>query len=135
MKAILADINVVRQVWVLVARLSREPWHEFWEDLGVDVLTFRDLGLAPTTPDDILWRRCQSERVILVTANRNADGTDSLESVLRSENTPSSLPVFTLSDAQRLLLDRDYLDRSAEKLMEYLIDIDRVRGTGRLFLP
>jgi len=134
-KAILADLNVVRQVWVLVTRLSQEPWHEFWEHLRLDVLTFRDLGLVPTTPDDVLWRLCQSEQVVLVTANRNADGTDSLESVLRIENTPTSLPVFTISDAQRILLDRDYLDRAAEKLMEYLIDIDRVRGTGRLFLP
>jgi len=73
--------------------------------------------------------------MILVTANRNAEGPDSLEATLRSQNTTSSLPVFTFANARKVLNSRKYADRVAAQLLDYLLDIDRVRGTGRLYLP
>lgn len=99
------------------------------------VYSFTDLRLTPETPDNVLWRRCQQEAVVLITANRNQDGDDSLEAVIRAESRSDSLPVFTVSDAERLLLDRGYAHRVAERLLGYLLDIDAVRGTGRLYLP
>jgi hypothetical protein len=43
--------------------------------------------------------------------------------------------VFTLADAERLMSDRAYAERVAEALLEYLVKIDSLRGTGRLYLP
>ncbi len=54
---------------------------------------------------------------------------------MRAKNTATSLPVFTLANAERVFHSRDYAERVAVKLLEYLLDIDRVRGTGRLYLP
>lgn len=43
--------------------------------------------------------------------------------------------MFTVADPRRLMLSREYADRVAERLLGYLLDVDAVRGTGRLFLP
>src|SRR5262249_10326723 len=101
-----------------------EPWRNF-----------RTLGLAVTVADAILWHTCQGLQIALVTANRNATGPDSLEATIRAHNKADSLPVFTLADAQRVLHSRDYAERAAAKLLDYLLNIDLVRGTGRLYLP
>lgn len=101
----------------------------------MDIFSFRDLNLSQQTSDAVIWLTCQQEQMILVTANRNADGPDSLEMTLRTQNTTTSLPVFTIANAERVFHSRDYAERVALKLLEYLLDIDRVRGTGRLYLP
>jgi hypothetical protein len=72
---------------------------------------------------------------VLITGNRNDDGPDSLESVVKDENLPESLPIVTISDPDRLLRDRLYTEKVAERLLEYLFAIDDVRGAGRLFVP
>jgi len=71
----------------------------------------------------------------LLTNNRNEDGPDSLGATIRTENTASSLPVFTFSDADRLFQSRDYADQVTESLFDKLLRIDSLRGTGRLYLP
>ena len=71
----------------------------------------------------------------MVTANRNHEGPHSLEAVIRAEGTATNLPVFTLADAERFLRSRDYALRVIEGLLEYLYDLDRIRGAGRLYLP
>jgi hypothetical protein len=103
--------------------------------LNLPLLTFRDLGLAPDASDALLWQRCQEEQIILITANRNNDGPDSLEATLRTQNRPDSLPVFTVADAERVLHSGEYVGRVVERLLDYLLDIDNYRGTGRLYLP
>lgn len=135
MKAILADHNLIGQVRAIVARLEEDPWPELWAALGLRVFTLSDLGLDERTPDDVIWRRCQAEQIILITANRNQDGPDSLGAMIAHENAPTSLPVFTISVADQVLIDKEYRDRVAKRLIEYLYEIDTVRGTGRLFLP
>ena len=135
MTGILADHNLVGQVRAVVGRLEREPWPELWAALGLRFLTLSDLGLNERTPDDVIWRLCQADQLILITANRNQDGSDSLGAMILHENTPVSLPVFTISTADRVLQDDAYLDRVAKRLIEYLYEIDTIRGTGRLFLP
>lgn len=99
------------------------------------VLTFDDLQLSPETSDAIVWQTCQREQLILVTANRNADGPDSLEATLRMHNKATTLPVFTIANADRVIQSQDYAERVAVRLLDYLLDIDRVRGAGRLYLP
>ena len=73
--------------------------------------------------------------MILITSNRNDDGPDSLEATIRTHGTPHSLPVFTLADAKRVLKERSYAELVADRLLEYLFDIEGLRGAGRLYLP
>lgn len=135
MKAILGDYNLQGHVRVLVRVWEEEPRRFFWDRLGLTVCTFGQLGLPPETPDDELWRLCRREQIALLTANRNMDTPTSLEAVIRAENRPDCLPVFTIADADRMFESRDYAVRVAEKLLEHLVFIDNVRGAGRLYLP
>ena len=43
--------------------------------------------------------------------------------------------MFTVSDADQILTSRDYATRVVSQLLEYLFDLDNIRGTGRLYLP
>ncbi len=135
MKGILADSNVQGHLEILLDYWQSAEWREIWESLTLVVHTFADLGLARDTSDDVLWRTCQERQVLLLTANRNDDGPESLESTIRNQGTESSLPVITLADARRLQKDRAYARIVAEKTLDLLFRIDQVRGTGRLYVP
>lgn len=67
--------------------------------------------------------------------DRNQSGADSLESTLGDRTTPESLPVLTISDAERFRHDRAYVQQVMESLFDILLDIEVYRGTGRFFLP
>jgi hypothetical protein len=108
---------------------------EFWESLKLTVHTLADLGLAENAADSLLWHECQRRGLVLLTANRNKHGPDSLEATIREHNALASLPVFTLADPKRVLQDKPYAYRVAESLLGYLLSIDHVLGAGRLFLP
>jgi hypothetical protein len=45
------------------------------------------------------------------------------------------LPIFTLPQADRVYSSPTFLDRVVEKLLDYVLDADNIRGTGRLYLP
>jgi hypothetical protein len=134
-RAILADADVRGQVRVLASILNGPTWRELWAQLQLSLLTFRALGLNPNVSDAVLWQVCQQQQVVLITANRNAEGPDSLEATLRAHNTLTSLPVFTLADPRRVLHSREYAERVVESLLEHLLEIDAYRGAGRLYLP
>jgi hypothetical protein len=110
-------------------------WAGLWQDLGLVLRHFADVGLSPSSKDLEIWQRCQAERLLLITDNRNQDSPDSLEAVIRQHNTPQSLPVFTIADADKLAPSRTYAERAVVRLYEYILDIENVRGAGRLFLP
>ena len=135
MLGLLADANIEGQLIRLVEIVEAGPWKEIWDSLDVSVRTFEELRLMHDVSDAALWRTCQRQNLVLVTANRNQLGPDSLEAVIRSQNTLESLPVLTLADPERVMSDRRYARRVAERLLEYLFEIDRYRGSGRLFLP
>ncbi len=132
---ILADVNVVGQVAYLVQLVQAEAWADFWKQLGLVLRRFDDLGLATTATDAEIWLRCQTEGLILITDNRNEDSPESLTAAIRNFSTPQSLPVFTIGDLDEFRTNREYVDRVVEKLYDYLLRIDEVRGVGRLFLP
>ena len=73
--------------------------------------------------------------MLLLTANRSMKGEESLEQVLREENTVNSLPVITIGDANRFLVDRAYRNRVTDQLIEILLDIEAWMGVGRIFVP
>lgn len=73
--------------------------------------------------------------MVLLTANRSMKGKDSLEQVMREENTFASLPVVTIGNAERLLNDLEYRGRCVESLIEIVLSIDSYRGARRIFIP
>jgi hypothetical protein len=133
--AILADVNIQGHVERLIDVIESGEWAALWAEFGLALTTFRRLGLARDTSDRVIWRLCQSQQLLLLTANRNSDDLDSLEATIREEGTPESLPVFTLADADRIWDSSAYAERIMVRLMDYLSDLDDYRGTGRLFLP
>ena len=135
MKGILADVHMVPEVEDLVRAMQHEPWTEFWIHLGLSLLRFEDVALTPASTDQEIWKRCQEENLILVTNNRNRSADDSLEATIRLYKTLQSLPVFTIGNLARFRRSEDYAQRVLKQFYDYLLDIDRVRGAGRLFLP
>jgi hypothetical protein len=61
-------------------------------------------------------------------------GEDSLEQTIRDENTPTSLPVVTVSLVDRLE-ERAYREQGAERLAEIILDIENNLGLGRIYIP
>jgi hypothetical protein len=51
---------------------------------------FNELDLPTDSNDRLVWQLSQKNRMILMTANRNMKGEDSLEQVLREDNTSDS---------------------------------------------
>jgi hypothetical protein len=115
--------------------MRSDEWRDFWEYLDLRCVTFQDIGLDSADSDTVVWHQCQKHHVLLLTNNRNDDGPQSLEATIRANNTPQSLPVFTIGDADNLLASGDYVDRVIDRLIRYLLQMDNLRGTGRLYLP
>jgi hypothetical protein len=138
MTGLVADHNTEGHLIRLIARLTGSEFAEEWDRLDVPVESFASIGLLPDTDDRTLWSVCQARGLILVTANRNHDGVDSLEAAIR-DGGPTALPVLTYGNATRILTDPSYAEAAAISLLGYLLDlIDRpetVLGTGRLYLP
>jgi len=134
-KGILADANIEGQVDLLVSLVRAEPWRPFWDNLNLQYVRFADVGLAHDAKDALVWDTCQQHELALITDNRNDDGPDSLESTIRTRNTPASLPVLTIANVLHLARSRQYADRVVERLLDFLERMDALRGAGRLFLP
>lgn len=107
-----------------------------WLDLlPIRFLTFEAIELSIASDDRTVWRFAQANQMILLTANRSMKGKDSLEQVIREENISTSLPVVTIGDADRVLIDSNYRNRCVDRLIEIVFDIDDYRGSRRLFIP
>ena len=118
MNGIPADFNSVGQAAYLVHIMQSEAWADFWQALGLVLHQFGDVGLTGEATDLEIWQRCQAEQLILLTNNRNDDGPDSLEAVIRQHNTGDSLPVFTIENVGRLEMSRAYAEEVVESLYE-----------------
>jgi predicted nuclease of predicted toxin-antitoxin system len=134
-KGLVADANIQGHVEYLVQRMQAEAWADFWQALGLELRRFEDVGLSGSSTDFEVWNVCQAEQLILITDNRNLDSEDSLEATIRRNNTPESLPVFTIADINEFRTNNVYVERVVEALYDYLLRIDEVRGTGRLDIP
>lgn len=135
MQGILSDVNIRGHFDFLVAAMKAGSWNATWQELNVKYVAFADVGLDPKDSDAVVWQVCQDQGLVLITSNRNQTGADSLESTLRERTTPESLPVLTISDAERFRHDRAYVERVIESLLDILVDIEVYRGAGRLYLP
>jgi hypothetical protein len=132
---LLADVNIEGHVARLVSLMQSAYWRDVWDDLDIRSHTFQEVGLSPDASDAHVWLICQQQQYYLLTSNRNDDGPDSLAATIRTQNAASSVPVFTLSNSDRIFQSKDYADRVAESLFDKLLRIDGLRGTGRLYLP
>lgn len=129
---LLIDHNLKGQAVVLSGKLKASGWLDL---ISIRFVTFKEVGLPIDSDDRVVWRFAQSNQMILLTANRTMKGKNSLEQVLREENTPTSLPVVTIGNVDRLLDEPDYRERCVNRLVEILVDIEDYRGARRIFIP
>ncbi len=131
----MSDNDVQGQVSRLMDICQLSPWVELWRDLECVLCTFEDFDLPEDATDAVIWQACQTNDILLITGNRNAEGPESLEMTMRQRNTPSCLPVLTLANPDRIQRELQYAESVVERLFDILIDPDTLRGTGRLYLP
>ena len=135
MPGLLADVNAEGHLRAILAVCRSSEWGEFWDELDVTVHSFASAGLPLSTPDDELWQWCQNRDTFLLTINRNDEGPHSLHATIVARASVRSLPVLTLANPDRVLNDARHARDVAVRLMEILDEVDRNRGTGRLWLP
>ena len=131
MNTILVDHDIEGQILMLWGRLGAEGWLAL---CPLQLVTFVQAGLPVDSNDRTVWRFAQAQGMILLTHNRNMRDADSLEQTLREENRLTSLPVITVSRADRLR-ERTYRERCAVRLVEIVLEIEQYLGAGRLFIP
>jgi hypothetical protein len=134
-KGLIADVNIQGYVDWLVILMQAEPWKLFWNHLQLQYVHFGDVGLVVGSPDSLVWETCQTNQLVLITGNRNEDDAESLETTIRARNQPTSLPVFTIANVPHLRVSREYANRIIDQLLDALLRIEMLRGTGRLYLP
>jgi predicted nuclease of predicted toxin-antitoxin system len=127
----LVDYNLDGYALIFLGILTKGGWLEF---KFVQFVTFREVGLSMESSDRVVWNYAQEHQMMILTANRNMKGEDSLEQVMREENTENSFPVLTIGNLDRLS-EADYRERCTERLIEIAVDIDNYKGVGRLFIP
>ncbi|MBW4691507.1 MAG: ACP S-malonyltransferase [Lyngbya sp. HA4199-MV5] len=128
----LVDHNLKGHALVLFGAIASQGWLDI---VPVQFVTFDEMNLSIDSDDRVVWRFAQENQMILLTANRSMKGKDSLEQVMREENTSELLPVITVSNADRLLSDSEYRGRCVESLIEIVLDLDTYLGARRIFLP
>lgn len=131
MISLLADHNIPHQAELIWSVFEPAEWH----DLGVArLLQFHDLGLSVTASDRELWLTCQTRALLLLTANRNADGDDSLTAVIAELNHPEALPVLTIGSGDRVV-EFSYREDCAYRIADVVTRIESLLGAARLFIP
>ena len=128
---ILVDQNLRGQAVLIWGTLAIEGWLEL---LPLRLVTFDDVDLPPDSDDRTVWRLAQARRLLLLTGNRRMRGPESLEQVIREENTPTSMPVITVGRVNRLD-ESTYRERCSRRLIEITLDLENFLGLGRVFVP
>lgn len=116
----LVDYNLDGYALVFLGILTKLGWLEM---MSIQFVTFREAGLSMESSDRVVWRYAQENQMMILTANRNMKGEDSLEQVMREENTADSFPVLTITDLDRLD-EFDYREQCVERLLEIVLEID-----------
>ena len=131
---IVSDHDVLGAAAVLGRVLDSEDWAEYASEFGICFSDFAALGLQADAPDRLVWETCQAAGAVLLTGNR-AGGSGSLDETIRELSGEASLPVVTLGDPTRVIFDRVYAQRCAERLLNVADTLEGLLGTGRLFIP
>jgi predicted nuclease of predicted toxin-antitoxin system len=129
---VLVDHNLRGHSIVLAGSLAASGWLDL---ISIRFVLFEEVGLEVNSDDRIVWQCAQANEMILLTANRSMKGKDSLEQVMREENTAISLPVITIGNIDRLLAEPGYRDRCVNRLVDIIVDLEDYRGARRIFIP
>ncbi len=133
MQIVLSDHNCEGQAEAIFDVLRYQGYASL---LSIKLLFLPDVGLTVRADDEVIWRLCQEKGYLLLTGNRTAsDGAKSLEFTIRRLLRPDSLPVITVGNLRRINTDLAYCKLCAEQLAEIVLDLDKVRGTPRLYIP
>ena len=127
----LIDYNLRGQAALLWGAIAAEGWLEM---MPIRFVGFEEVGLLENSSDYLVWQLAQANQMIILTANRNMKGDDSLEQVIREDTTTTALPVVTIGNKERLD-EQSYRERCASRLVEILFDIDNYMGVGRVYIP
>ncbi|MFN4831611.1 MAG: ACP S-malonyltransferase [Pseudanabaena sp.] len=127
----LIDHNIEGQSLMLFGSITSEGW---LETLPIRFISFDEVELPITSSDRVVWRFAQENQMILLTANRSMKGEDSLEQVIREECLPTSLPVVTLANVDRII-ERAYREECVDRLIEIVLYLDNYLGISRMFIP
>jgi predicted nuclease of predicted toxin-antitoxin system len=127
----LVDYNLDGYAAVLLGILTKRGWLEFFP---IQFVTFREVGLSMDINDRVVWNYAQANQMMILTANRNMKGEDSLEQVMREENSSTSFPIITVGDLTRLD-EAEYRERCVDRLVEIVLELESYIGVGRLFIP
>ena len=127
----LVDYNLDGYALVFLGILTKRGWLEF---LSINFVTFKEAGLSMDASDRLVWHYAQTNQMMILTANRNMKGEDSLEQVIRQENATDSLAVVTIGNLDRLD-EFGYREQCVERLIEIVLEIESYMGVGRLFIP
>ncbi|MCA6516904.1 MAG: ACP S-malonyltransferase [Chitinophagaceae bacterium] len=127
----LIDHNIEGQSLMLFGSITSEGW---LETLPIRFISFDEVELPITSSDRVVWRFAQENQMILLTANRSMKGKDSLEQVIREECLPTSLPVVTFANVDRII-EREYREECVDRLIEIALYLENYLGVSRLFIP
>ena len=128
----LIDHNFKGHARILLGSIASQGWLDF---VPIRFVTFEEVGLSTDSNDRVVWRVAQANQMILLTANRSMKDEDSPEQVMREENTPNSLPVVTIGNADRVLNDSSYRERCVDRIVEMAIYTVNYLGARRVFIP
>src|SRR6266550_1892471 len=135
MPKLLSDHDVEGQLHVLLTVWTSPDWIELWQWLNCRIATFAGLGLSADMTDVELWKYRHAPPFVLLTGNRNAESAESLEIASQRLNQANSLPVLTIADTDRIMADRRYAQAVASRIVDFLVDLERFRGSRRLYVP
>ncbi len=131
MIAVLVDYNIEGQAALLWSTLQTEGWVAA---APMRFVRFSEVNLPAASSDREIWHFAQANQLIVLTANRNMEGADSLEQTLRDANQTTSLPILTISNADRIV-EAAYRARCAARLAEIVVYLSDYLGSGRLYIP
>ena len=128
----LVDHNFKGHARILLGCIASQGWLDF---VQIRFVMFEEVGLSIDSNDRVVWRLAQENKMILLTANRSMKDEDSLEQVMREENTPNSLPVVTIGNADRVFNDSIYREQCVDHLVEIALYTANYMGARRIFIP
>lgn len=128
----LVDHNFKGHARILLGSIASQGWLDV---APIRFVMFEEVGLSIDSNDRVVWRVAQENQMILLTANRSMKDEDSLEQVMREENTQNSFPVVTIGNADRVLNDSSYRERCVDRIVEIAIYTVNYMGARRIFIP
>lgn len=127
----LIDHNIEGQAFIVLGIITNKGWLDL---VPIRFISFKEMALPIDSDDGAVWRSAQANKMILLTANRSMKGENSLEQVIREENTSDSLPVVTIGSVDRLD-EPEYRERCVNRLVEIVIYLEIYIGARRIFIP